>query len=364
MSVQPYKDFCNCLEELCTSYSSQKIIVCGDFNLQQICWIPVSAQYSPLGTVHPRVIEATNVLQDTAVLMDFVQLYPPHRAKGYTLDLLFSPATLCEYIPGEEEILHADPVHHECAYFKIKNFATRVSYSVSENAPAKNYYRANFEIIIDLLDIDWERILEPGEINHSVEIFYDKLNYVVEQNVPNLPSSSTHFPPWFNSELKHLTCEKKQLHASYKESLRLQLPTQASDYRDFQRVRSIYLQLSRRLYLQYIESTEGKIKSHVKSFWSYVHRFTKGNTIPSSMYLRDRSAQCRRSVCDLLADHFSSVYTSSLLSDIEPTELDELISLKVEEIEVALALAKLDDNVKSGPDGVPLLFEAMQIESF
>ena len=80
--------------------------------------------------------------------------------------------------------------------------------------------------------------------------------------------------------------------------------------------------------------------------------------------MRDRSAQCRRSVCDLLADHFSSVYTSSLLSDIEPTELDELISLKVEEIKVALALAKLDDNVKSGPDGVPLLFEAMQIESF
>ena len=72
------------------------------------------------------------------------------------------------------------------------------------------------------------------------------------------------------------------------------------------------------------------------------------------MYLRDRSAQCRRSVCDLLADHFSSVYTSSLLSDIEPTELDELIiSLKVEEIKVALALAKLDDNVKSGPDGPP-----------
>ena len=39
-----------------------------------------------------------------------------------------------------------------------------------------------------------------------------------------------------------------------------------------------------------------------------VHRFTKGKTqFRPSMYLRDRSAKCRGSVCDLLADHFSSV---------------------------------------------------------
>ena len=127
--------------------------------------------------------------------MDIVQIYPPHRAKGYTLDLLFSPATVCEYMPGEEEILYADPVHHECAYFRIKNIATSVKYSVSENPPAKNFYRANYDTIIDLLDIDWEPTLEPCDINHSVEIFYNKLNYVVEQNVPNLPSSPTYFPP-------------------------------------------------------------------------------------------------------------------------------------------------------------------------
>ena len=54
------------------------------------------------------------------------------------------------------------------------------------------------------------------------------------------------------------------------------------------------------------------------------------------MYLRDRSAR---------------------VPDLEPIDLRELfISLQVEEIKVALALSKLDDNVKSGPDGIPLYF--------
>ena len=96
---------------------------------------------------------------------------------------------------------------------------------VSENAPSKNFYRANYNTIVELLDIDWELILEPGVINESVEVFYNKLNNVVEQNLPNLPSSLPHFPPCFNLELKNLTSEKKQLRAIWKESLSLQLAT-------------------------------------------------------------------------------------------------------------------------------------------
>ena len=79
------------------------------------------------------------------------------------------------------------------------------------------------------------------------------------------------------------------------------------------------------------------------------------------MYLRNISTQYRKSVCDLLADHVSSVYTSVQLSNLEPIELNDLIiSLQVEEIDVALALSRLDDDVKLGQDGrFFLLFEAL-----
>ena len=72
------------------------------------------------------------------------------------------------------------------------------------------------------------------------------------------------------------------------------------------------------------------------------------------MYLRNRSAQCRRIVWNLLADYISFVYTSVQLSNLEPIELNDLIiSQQVEEIKVALSLSRLDDNNKSGPDGIP-----------
>ena len=83
-----------------------------------------------------------------------------------------------------------------------------------------------------------------------MKVFCNKLNNVVEQNVPNFPTPSSHFPPWFNLELKNLTSEKTRPHAIWKESLRLQLPTQALDYREFLRVRSDCLRPSRSLVIE------------------------------------------------------------------------------------------------------------------
>ena len=40
-----------------------------------------------------------------------------------------------------------------------------------------------------------------------------------------------------------------------------------------------------------IAETEGRIQHHVKSFSSFVHKFTKGNSLPDKMFLRDRSTE-------------------------------------------------------------------------
>ena len=56
-------------------------------------------------------------------------------------------------------------------------------------------------------------------------------------------------------------------------------------------------------------------------------------------------------------DHFSSVFTSAELPDLELLESrDLLISHKISEAEIAYAHSQLDDNIKSGPDGIPPYF--------
>ena len=353
-NVNLYKDFVNITEEISSDFSSDKIIICGDFDLPNISWVNDSANYVILSGINNKIREAADVLQGTATLLDLIQCCPPHRLKGYTLDLLFASSTLCENLPLEDDLLQADPAHHQSAYFMIKNVSSSASYSESENFPNKNFYRANYGVINNLLNVDWVGLLESGTIIQSVETFYDIVNNIIDQNVPNFPSSPSHYPPWFSHELIDLTSEKKRLHAISQESRRLHYPTQAQDYREFQMVRSQCLRLSRQLYLGYIENTENNIKHHKKNFWKFVHRFTQGNTLPTSMYLRDRSAQCKRSICDLLADHFSSVYTAHHLIDLESLESRELlISHQVSEAEVSLELSRLDDNIKSGPDCIP-----------
>ena len=77
----------------------------------------------------------------------------------------------------------------------------------------------------------------------------------------------------------------------------------------------------------------------------------------SCMYLRDRSASCRRSICNLLSDQFKLVYRSKILQLLTPTDYSSLlISMQIEYEELILALSQLDDNVKSGPDVIPFYF--------
>ena len=134
--------------------------------------------------------------------------------------------------------------------------SSSVTYSESENTPSKNFYRAGYEISNCLLEIDWLTLLEPFDIDISVNKFYETLYNVIDHNVPKLSSSPCHYPLWYSRELKELVSEKKNLHATYKESKRLKLASQISDSFEFKKVRSQCLRLSRTLYLEYISQTE------------------------------------------------------------------------------------------------------------
>ena len=141
--------------------------------------------------------------------MDWVQCFPPHPLKGYTLDLLFASPGLCKHIDLEEELVRGDPLHHESAFFVLNGEVSTVAYNDSENAPLKNFYKANYDTINSCLDIDWNSILEPGDIDFSMDKFYNVLNNVIDLNVPSLTTAHSHFPPWYSQELIGLVIEKR-----------------------------------------------------------------------------------------------------------------------------------------------------------
>ena len=75
------------------------------------------------------------------------------------------------------------------------------------------------------------------------------------------------------------------------------------------------------------------------------------------MYLRDRSASGRRSICKLLVKYFSSVFVNEQLEEPDEVQVNDiLIFMQIDEQELMHALYNIDDNVKSGPDGIPPYF--------
>ena len=134
----------------------------------------------------------------------------------------------------------------------------------------KNFAWANYDVINVDLDIDWENLLQCG-VDECVSRFYSVLNKWIEKNVLDHKIKFDTDPVSYTSELKNLIHEKKELHALWKES------NFTENYFEFSSLRAKYLELSRELYKSCLCNIESNINKNTKSFWSYVHRFKKGN---------------------------------------------------------------------------------------
>ena len=81
-----------------------------------------------------------------------------------------------------------------------------------------------------------------------------------------------------------------------------------------------------------------------------MNKFKKSNSLPE--YMRnDRSASSKRSICDLMADHFKSIFRMDALESVQRIEsFNQLIAIQIDYDELILSLGKLNNNVKSNPD--------------
>ena len=60
--------------------------------------------------------------------------------------------------------------------------------------------------------------------------------------------------------------------------------------------------------------------------------------------------QVREAICNLLADPFRSAYINEQLEDLPEKQVNDLITIQIDEQELVATLSTLDDNIKSGPN--------------
>ena len=188
---------------------------------------------------------------------------------------------------------------HECLVFDLK--CSKELYD--EANPTRDYFKGNYENIVNTLDdIDWNTCLQ-GEIGVS----YDNLCSILEQNVAdNIPLKSRRNKKknlYMNRNAMKLKDRKNQLWKNF---------CQTKSHRDsqnFKRCRDELRCLIRQLRTNFENQLMQNIQQKPKSFWSYANSRLKTRTlIPTLIKSDGTKAETSLDKAEALNNQFRSVY--------------------------------------------------------
>ena len=111
----------------------------------------------------------------------------------------------------------------------------------------------------------------------------------------------------------------------------------------------------------FVRKTERNLRLNSKSFWRFVNSKRKDEGLPSCVFLLNSEASTNNSKCDLIAEHFASVFNKEHASpnDIAAAMASvpsDVFNAEVFEItigEVSKAICDLKQSYSPGPDGIP-----------
>jgi hypothetical protein len=188
------------------------------------------------------------------------------------------------------------------------------------------------------------------------DIFYKKINVIIDIHVPKRKPRKAKHPAWFTRGLCKILSEKDKLRKRYR------IYSNPRDKLEYEIMRKRCDKLYLDCYRSYMFKTEKSISSNPKTFWKYVKdKKSNSNELPAAMKCDDVVCSRGEDIADLFARHFSSTFTghngsaATLATATENYDLP-LHSLQVDERTILRALKKLDPNKGAGPDNLPPLF--------
>jgi len=348
-----YHHHVNMVDELSSKYEISDIILLGDYNLPKVNWCNYDSFTESLSVT---CYNQSNLIADNADIvvsgfsfLDLKQYFPINKKKGYTLDLAFSNLVESQVkVEVANDSLSKIEFHHDPVMFTFELLDNFVY--LPQEFDKKNFYKADFIKIGTLLDeINWEMILDENKLEQNVDTFYNIIGGIIDDKelVPEHKVVASNYPEWFSYELIKSIIKKKKLHKIWIQS------NVENDYIAFKRQRAICIRLSRLDYNKFIDKIEEKTAGNIKTFWNYVNKLSKSNSIPSSMFLNNKSAHIEIDICNLFSEYFTNSHKI-----IEPlhSELifdDVILDMEITETEISNAISTLKDKVAVGIDGVP-----------
>lgn len=347
-----YERHSQALEILSQQYDEiNTYVVAGDYNLPHIIW-----GNDNLGIAVDNVTSTAEPLVETLAFLNFFQKNNIGNINNRTLDLVFSNDASLTVQCAIEPLLKCDR-HHPALEIRIN---CDISDPLVFEHILYDFKKCNYhDMFVSMSGINWDFIFDSDNLDFNVDNFYAILHTIIENFVPKIKfKSNFSFPIWFNNELKVNIFKKKEAHKKYK------LTGKSEDYDAFSFLRKLCKEQTEQCYRDYIKATENKVFDDPRHFWKYVHETTKNRDIPSEMKLDNQTAVTGKSIANLFAKSFSSVYENSdnTIENLEQvidhgiSGITNISEYHIDPIQVFEKLSSLDINKSPGPDALPPSF--------
>lgn len=344
------EQYCNvlaCIENAICKYSTYRIIIVGDFNLNSC---------------------SKNVLYQVECFQHFCDLEQLNNicnVHGGILDLvLVRPGGDAVEVVGDVEPLVPIDLYHPPLEVSIaiprRNGSSEIRTALGTNPPSWNFRKADFcALYASISDIDWTDVLVQTDTNLAVDTFYDALSETINRFVPLKKQSNSvarySYPSWYTSELIRYI-KLKYFNLKKFKSLGLEYNREVYKY-----YRTLVKDLIDRDYRNYLLSAERDICRDPSKFWDFV-KSKKHQSSQHLEYMLNGEVIVDQDAVDTFADYFSSVFhgeipeldseKASRLTDNHVATHSVSITL-IGVIELRKAAKRLRSSSSAGPDGIP-----------
>lgn len=335
-AVSTYTNLCMAVDEAVgTDVGADNLLVLGDFNLPNVDW---SDDSGDLGA-------SSRQIMNMAALHDLKQFNLIRNYRGVILDLVFSSVSLTQVTHADDFLLPEDR-HHPALDITL---SLNLNPSRSDVRFVPDFRKCDVNRVFNQLQaLSLPCINDQNEAEHQFSLFSQHLSSIIEQNTPLKKISAPHFPKWFSRRLIFLVIEKKAAHKRSKTTGSIY------DRETFLRLRRECKLLAFDCYTSYIARVEESIPQDIKSFWSHVNNLKCNSSFPLKMTLDGSEAEDSPGICNLFAQHFSSVFSDAKVDvpsfDFGWSSAFSRITLVATDVQKKLEV--LDHSKSAGPDEI------------
>ena len=324
--------------------------ICGDFNLTKIDWSP-----DPSNPTHP----GNNPTSPEEKFLECINdVFLNQHLNEKTRYRLGQNATQPDLVFSTSEMDISNIVYDDG--FGGSDHVT-IKFNLITDIPATHhkktiykYDKGNYSKMKEMLDLDWETLLEGKSINDAVQLLEDKVNESVKVCIPTkeIGKDERKRPLWMNENALR---KVKRKHASW---IRYLNTKQGCDFIEFTKHRNEASRAIRRARRDFENIIAKNVRNNPKGVWNYMKSNRKVRSRIPNLKRADKTfTETDEEIAEELNKQYYNVFTKETLDDMPtflPKELvtDALSEIEVTEKEVLKQLKSLKPRKAAGLDNM------------